>query len=95
MALWAGGHCTGDSALLHVHLRVNVLRGPDVVTARLQALQIVQGAMALVDLFRIKARFLKLPVHIAGEYCCTEWHGVCPALEDCKPGMWQRLSVEG
>jgi hypothetical protein len=55
-----------------------VIRRPNGFSAGLKALQVVDGAVALVDRGLVKACPLELPVDVAGEYVNAMQHPVSP-----------------
>ncbi len=37
---------------------------------------------------------LKLPIYIAREHPCTEWHSFSPALQDMESSVWHGLAIK-
>jgi hypothetical protein len=70
-----------------IDFRMDLICAPNVFTARLQTLKIVNGAMTFINSIRIKTGFLEMAIHIAGKDPATQWHFIRPAIEQRKALM--------
>lgn len=77
-----------------VDFRMEVINRPDVVAAGLQALKMVNGAVAFVDGAIGEPCSLELAVHIAGEDRPPIGFGLTQGLEDVEPRMGLGVSVK-
>jgi len=93
-AVRAGGWRVAQSALELIHIRLKAIGKPDVFAAKLEALQVVEGTVAFVDVCLVKARLLKLAIHIAGEDAEPIKHLGAPALQEFVAEMRHRLAVQ-
>ena len=93
-AVRAAGRRIAQQALLLVHVRLEIICGPDGRSAALEALQVVDGAMAFVDGRWIEPGFLELPVHVAGEDAAAVVHAGPPAAQDLEARMRLRRAVQ-
>ena len=78
-SLRADGRGVHQQALVFSHLGLDGCCFPDRVVAQPEALQMVQGPVAFVDVVRVEAGFLKLAIHVAGEHRVPVVHGFAPS----------------
>jgi hypothetical protein len=76
-----------------VNRRLEVICAPNPGFAIVGALQVVNGAMAFMDLIRSEPSLLKLAIHVAREYTGTEWHVVAPLFENSEAVVGHCLPV--
>lgn len=87
------GSALSSAALRRVDFGLESIGGPDGRGTGVQALQVVNRAVALVNDARVKPGFLKLAVDVAGKHRMTQRHVLPPALEHLKACVRLRLAV--
>jgi hypothetical protein len=79
------GNSERQQALLLVKLGLEVVGGPDAVMAAVEALQVMDRAVALGDALFGKTGFLELAVDVAGEHEGALRQALADSAQDRKP----------